>query len=746
MRFTWWARALELLDLGRLAPSPAGMAGEVARLAGARSWLLFTRQEAEAGSFEFRPWELLPPGYYWSGVLPPELAKPLAGGLGLSGGHPPGSQVWVACALGGELQGLLCLLLPSARVLTPQERGLLAAAGTLVAGCAGPPGGGSGGVRAAVLAELLGAAGHLRKGRGWPAQVLGLVAKGLGLRGVVLTAGRRTWRWPDHAAPAGDGMVWEEPWGAARLELVTPCGGGLEGLDLVAGTLLATLLPKPAAPVFDGVLAPGEPGLGRRLCEALLGWTGSDAVRLVVGDGRGVWTVYEAGMEETVRSALWPCWPGEEMVYSPAPHEDLRLPGAWRSEAGPVVVLPLAPYAGLAGYVLLEDRKLLSLAGLRRAAAWVRLAGGLVLAGLRQEETERRLRDLATVHAVTAMVAVQRRGETAVRQLLQALLRALRARWGWLVGLGQEGLPPMAVATEEADLVPAALGPDRGIVAWVLATDRPFFTGEIREDGRLPEPERRLYPPGSYLAVPLRLLGRPWGVLALGGKVGGGAFTEGEARWLAELAGHVTLVLENLVLFERLARLHRGAIRALARAIEAKDPYTHGHSERVAAMAVALGRALGLGDDELEVLEYGAWLHDVGKIGVPERVLCKPEALSPEEWALVRAHPELGVRILEPVRELARVLPVVRYHHEHYDGTGYPAGLKGESIPPLARIVHLVDALDAMTSDRAYRRALAWREALEELQRHSGRQFDARMVEKALSLSRELEGRRHGSE
>jgi HD-GYP domain-containing protein (c-di-GMP phosphodiesterase class II) len=246
--------------------------------------------------------------------------------------------------------------------------------------------------------------------------------------------------------------------------------------------------------------------------------------------------------------------------------------------------------------------------------------------------------------------------------------------------------------------------------------------------------------------VPLRLLGRPWGVLALGGKVGGGVFTEAEARWLAELAGQVTLVLENLVLFDRLARLHRGAIRALARAIEAKDPYTHGHSERVAAMAVTLGRGLGLGEDELEVLEYAGWLHDVGKIGVPERVLCKPGGLSAEEWALVRAHPELGVRILEPVRELARVLPVVRHHHERYDGAGYPSGLKGEGIPVLARIVHLVDALDAMTSDRAYRRALEWREALEELLRHRGRQFDARMVEKAVSLARELEGRRYGSE
>ena len=172
-----------------------------------------------------------------------------------------------------------------------------------------------------------------------------------------------------------------------------------------------------------------------------------------------------------------------------------------------------------------------------------------------------------------------------------------------------------------------------------------------------------------------------------------------------------------------------GAIRALALALDARDPYTAGHSERVSAIAVGIGRQLRLDDEQLEVLRLGALLHDIGKIGVPDEVLRKPGSLTPPEFELIKQHPSLGARILRSVPFLARHIPIVELHHERPDGRGYPHGLAGDEIPLLARIAHVADAFDAMTSARAYRPARNSSEALSELWRCAGAQFDAEVVQ-----------------
>ena len=171
-----------------------------------------------------------------------------------------------------------------------------------------------------------------------------------------------------------------------------------------------------------------------------------------------------------------------------------------------------------------------------------------------------------------------------------------------------------------------------------------------------------------------------------------------------------------------------GAIRALAMALDARDPYTAGHSERVSAISVAIGRQMGLAGDELEVLRLGALLHDIGKIGVSDDVLRKPGELTPEEFELIKQHPGLGARILRSVPFLAPHVAIVELHHERPDGKGYPHGLAGDEIPLLARIAHVADAFDAMTSARAYRPARGSSEALAELWSCAGRQFDAEVV------------------
>jgi putative nucleotidyltransferase with HDIG domain len=172
-----------------------------------------------------------------------------------------------------------------------------------------------------------------------------------------------------------------------------------------------------------------------------------------------------------------------------------------------------------------------------------------------------------------------------------------------------------------------------------------------------------------------------------------------------------------------------GTIRALALALDARDPYTAGHSERVSALSLAIGRCLSLDATQLEVLRLGALLHDIGKIGISDQVLMKPGPLTSGEYEIIKQHPGVGARILRSVPFLEPHIPIVELHHERPDGKGYPHGLRGTEIPLLASIVHVADAFDAMTSARAYRPARASAEGLRELWRCAGSQFDAEVVQ-----------------
>jgi len=171
-----------------------------------------------------------------------------------------------------------------------------------------------------------------------------------------------------------------------------------------------------------------------------------------------------------------------------------------------------------------------------------------------------------------------------------------------------------------------------------------------------------------------------------------------------------------------------GAIRGLAAALDARDPYTAGHSERVSVLSVAIARALHLAENDIEVIRLGALLHDIGKIGVPDEVLKKPGALSAAEFDIIKQHPVAGARILRSVPFLESHIPIVELHHERPDGRGYPHGLRGDEIPMHARIVHVADAYDAITSKRAYRGARPSGDALREIWRFAGTEFHAEVV------------------
>ncbi len=174
---------------------------------------------------------------------------------------------------------------------------------------------------------------------------------------------------------------------------------------------------------------------------------------------------------------------------------------------------------------------------------------------------------------------------------------------------------------------------------------------------------------------------------------------------------------------------------AITGMLRARDDETEGHSERVIALALALGKAVGLTPPELAALEIGAQLHDIGKVGVADAILHKPGPLTPEEWTEMRRHPLIGDELIRAIPFLVAALPVVRHHHERWDGSGYPDGLKGKEIPLSARIFALVDVYDALVSDRPYRRAMSHEAALAEIAKSSGSHFDPECVDIFMHLA-----------
>jgi len=246
----------------------------------------------------------------------------------------------------------------------------------------------------------------------------------------------------------------------------------------------------------------------------------------------------------------------------------------------------------------------------------------------------------------------------------------------------------------------------------------------------------------TILAVPLLYGERATGVIVLS-RLGINQFDEHERRLLEVLAFNAATAFENarLITGEReaartLEMAYLSTVEALANALEAQDTHTHHHARALAEMALAVGRELGLDGDPLRTLELAALFHDIGKIGVPSEVIRKPGPLTEEEWTEMMRHPEIGAQIIAPVPYLQPVVPIVRACHEHWDGSGYPMGLRGDEIPLEARIILVCDAFHAMTSDRPYRRAMPFGSAVSRLRQAEGSQFDPVVVDTFVRLAR----------
>jgi putative nucleotidyltransferase with HDIG domain len=237
----------------------------------------------------------------------------------------------------------------------------------------------------------------------------------------------------------------------------------------------------------------------------------------------------------------------------------------------------------------------------------------------------------------------------------------------------------------------------------------------------------------SYLALPIFLKEDLAAIIAFGFH-GEAPHSRGDLRLARQMADQVAVALANSQLMDELNRLNWGTIKALARAVDAKSSWTAGHSERVAAMAVSIGTAMKLAPAELEELKRAALLHDIGKLGVPAAVLDKPGKLTAEEYRIVQRHPGLGARILQPINAYTAIIPLVRHHHENFDGSGYPDGIAGNDIELGARILAVADVFDALKSDRPYRRGLPLSQVMELMRKEAERQFDPEAVRALIDI------------
>ena len=241
-----------------------------------------------------------------------------------------------------------------------------------------------------------------------------------------------------------------------------------------------------------------------------------------------------------------------------------------------------------------------------------------------------------------------------------------------------------------------------------------------------PSTEHQFY---SLLSISLKANNRYIGILNLFSLTPEFTFSEKQSRALYILAAKGASAIENANLYENTQQYYLQTIKSFAHALEAKDQYTHGHSQQVTRYAEVLAKGLQLDPQRINLLLQAAMLHDIGKIGISESILNKPAKLTEEEYLIVKKHPTTGKHILAPITSLAAIVPVVYHHHERWDGAGYPDGLKGQEIPLLARILTVADAFDAMTSSRAYRQEMDSSRAFQELELYAGSQFDPELVE-----------------
>ena len=270
----------------------------------------------------------------------------------------------------------------------------------------------------------------------------------------------------------------------------------------------------------------------------------------------------------------------------------------------------------------------------------------------------------------------------------------------------------------------------QGITGETLLTCEPMLINDLQDidQQKLGDDIFRLDIIKNMIMVPLISKDRVLGVLEVYNKIDHGKFSKDDLDVIMTLGNQIAIAVNNAILYTSTEDLFLSTIQSLSSAIDAKDQYTHGHSYRVTEYSICIAREMELSESFINIVHLSGLLHDIGKIGISETILCKPSRLTDEEYLEIKKHPLIGATIMEPIKPLRKVIPGMKYHHERWDGRGYPDGLIGEETPLIARIIGVADTFDAMTSDRSYRKGLDPSIAYEEINKCSGSQFDPEIV------------------
>ncbi len=312
-------------------------------------------------------------------------------------------------------------------------------------------------------------------------------------------------------------------------------------------------------------------------------------------------------------------------------------------------------------------------------------------------------------------------------------IEVAHADWAQFLVMNEHVETPFEVVSAGNGAVPGAEDvrlPD-DLVAGVVRDELPLLVKDRQGVEGLPDNVR------SALLVPMKIREKVFGVLTAAVCRGDLHFSEKDLYYLSYISRNAARSIENLALYENIYQNLFSTLYAFVNAIEARDPYTQQHSERVARLAILLGQEMNCSPEELDILHFSGHLHDIGKIGIRDDILLKCSGLTAEEYEKIKEHPQIGANIVGQLGLWDREKDIIRYHHEHFDGTGYPEGLKGEEIPFLSRLLAVADVFDAMASGRAYRKKIEESVVLETIRDRAGTHFDPRVVETLLRLHQE---------
>jgi response regulator RpfG family c-di-GMP phosphodiesterase len=355
----------------------------------------------------------------------------------------------------------------------------------------------------------------------------------------------------------------------------------------------------------------------------------------------------------------------------------------------------------------------------------------------KMEEENRLFSKLVSLHGVSRILATTHDVNDLNRKVLDFAMRIASAGAGALMLIDDAGKLQTVVASDEPFGV-AYFNKDifSAVSKWVMTKEEPVTidAGQLsREQESFPSLPDKVT---SYIAFPIKTPKKVIGILHLVRFEQTDAFSHVDLEIINVLASQAGISIDNTRLYQNIRDNYLETVRAFALAVEAKDTYTHGHSENVMKYAVALAHYLCMPEEEIENIKFAGLLHDIGKIGVSEAILNKPDRLTDEEFAEIKKHPGIGAKIIADVPFLGALAPLVKYHHEFFDGLGYPEGISGTTIPLGARILSVADAYEAMTSNRPYRKALSPETAIQKLVEAKGKQFDASLVDAFVNVYR----------